>query len=132
MAQISQPMTQKLSNIAEALQHIQNPLNEATKKISDMADNNCRILKETIDPLTVTVEALKDQKGQLNEAQILQDMGAKEIRLLTNNPEKVYGLEGFGVEIVERVPIEMKPQKFDEFYLETKKNKMGHILPHLH
>ena len=65
-------------------------------------------------------------------AQILQDMGAKEIRLLTNNPEKVYGLEGFGVEIVERVPIEMKPQKFDEFYLETKKNKMGHILPHLH
>lgn len=67
MAQISQPMTQKLSNIAEALQHIQNPLNEATKKISDMADNNCRILKETIDPLTVTVEALKDQKGQLNE-----------------------------------------------------------------
>lgn len=44
-------------------------------------------------------------------------------------PGKVYGLEGFGVEIVERVPIEMKPQKFDEFYLETKKNKMGHILP---
>ena len=51
---------------------------------------------------------------------------------LTNNPEKIYGLEGFGVEIVERVPIEMEPQKFDEFYLETKKNKMGHILPHLH
>ena len=49
-------------------------------------------------------------------AQILQDIGAKEIRLLTNNPEKIYGLEGFGVEIVERVPIEMKPQKFDEFY----------------
>lgn len=65
-------------------------------------------------------------------AQMLQDMGAKEIRLLTNNPEKIYGLEGFGVEIVERVPIEMEPQKFDEFYLETKKNKMGHILPHLH
>ena len=50
-------------------------------------------------------------------------MGAKEIRLLTNNPEKVYGLEGFGVEIVERVPIEMKPQKFDEFTWKRKRIK---------
>lgn len=65
-------------------------------------------------------------------AQILQDLGARELRLLTNNPLKIYGLEGFGVEIVERVPIEMPAQKFDEFYLETKKNKMGHILPHIH
>ncbi|KMO85882.1 GTP cyclohydrolase [Megasphaera cerevisiae DSM 20462] len=65
-------------------------------------------------------------------AQILQDLGAKELRLLTNNPEKIYGLEGFGVDITQRVSIEMPAQKFDEFYLETKKNKMGHILPHLH
>lgn len=54
-------------------------------------------------------------------AQILADLGAKELRLLTNNPEKVYGLDGFGVEIVERVPIEIAPQKDDIFYLRTKK-----------
>ena len=56
-------------------------------------------------------------------AQILADLGAKELRLLTNNPEKVYGLDGFGVEIVERVPIEIAPQKDDIFYLRTKKKK---------
>lgn len=61
-------------------------------------------------------------------AQILRDLGCKTLRLLTNNPEKVYGLSGFGLEIKERVPIQMDATPHDLFYLKTKRDRMGHIL----
>ncbi|SEP92536.1 3,4-dihydroxy 2-butanone 4-phosphate synthase / GTP cyclohydrolase II [Lachnospiraceae bacterium NE2001] len=60
--------------------------------------------------------------------QILVEMGVRNIRLLTNNPDKVYGLQGYRLDIVERVPIEVAPSAYDLFYLQTKKNKMGHML----
>lgn len=60
-------------------------------------------------------------------AQILRDLGIKELRLLTNNPSKIYGLDGLGLKIKERVPIEIAAQKYDKFYLDTKARRMGHI-----
>jgi len=61
-------------------------------------------------------------------AQILADLGLKTIRLLTNNPRKVVGLEGYGLEIVEQVPIRIKPNPHNAKYLQTKKEKLGHLI----
>jgi 3,4-dihydroxy 2-butanone 4-phosphate synthase/GTP cyclohydrolase II len=61
-------------------------------------------------------------------AQILVNLGLRRIRLMTNNPRKIVGIEGYGLKVVERVPIEIPPREANERYLRTKKNKLGHIL----
>ena len=61
-------------------------------------------------------------------AQILSDLGLKRIRLITNNPRKIIGLEGHGLEVVDRIPLVISPNAFNEKYLETKENKLGHML----
>jgi 3,4-dihydroxy 2-butanone 4-phosphate synthase/GTP cyclohydrolase II len=62
-------------------------------------------------------------------AQILADLGVRRMRLMTNNPRKVVGLEGYGLEIVERVPLVVRPNELNRRYLETKQRKLGHLLP---
>ena len=61
-------------------------------------------------------------------AQILADLGLKTIRLLTNNPRKIVGLEGYGLQIVEQMPIKVKPNPHNVRYLNTKREKLGHLL----
>jgi 3,4-dihydroxy 2-butanone 4-phosphate synthase/GTP cyclohydrolase II len=61
-------------------------------------------------------------------AQILVDLGVRKMRLMTNNPKKIKGLEGYNLEVVERVPIEIPSKDENRYYLQTKKDKMGHIL----
>ncbi len=61
-------------------------------------------------------------------AQILVALGVRKMRMMTNNPKKIIGLEGYGLEVIERVPIEIEPNEINKKYLKTKKEKMGHIL----
>jgi 3,4-dihydroxy 2-butanone 4-phosphate synthase / GTP cyclohydrolase II len=63
-------------------------------------------------------------------AQILEDLGVRKMKLLTNNPKKVVGLEGYGLEIVERIGLEIAPNPINQVYLETKRDKLGHIISH--
>lgn len=69
-----------------------------------------------------------DEREYYIGAQILKDLGVKTLRLLTNNPDKVYQLKDYGMEIKERVPIQMKATPYDLFYLRTKQEKMGHMI----
>ncbi|MCY8933499.1 bifunctional 3,4-dihydroxy-2-butanone-4-phosphate synthase/GTP cyclohydrolase II [Bacillus atrophaeus] len=81
-----------------------------------------------------TVEAnealgfLPDLRNYGIGAQILRDLGVREMKLLTNNPRKIAGLEGYGLQIAERVPLQMKAKEHNKKYLETKMDKLGHLL----
>ncbi len=61
-------------------------------------------------------------------SQILRDLGLRKLRIMTNNPKKIYGIDGFGLQVVEEVPIRIPPGEHNRFYLETKREKMGHKL----
>jgi 3,4-dihydroxy 2-butanone 4-phosphate synthase/GTP cyclohydrolase II len=61
-------------------------------------------------------------------AQILMDLGLKKIRLMTNNPQKVIGLEGYGIQILDRIPLLIEPNEFNRGYMNAKESKMGHLL----
>jgi len=69
-----------------------------------------------------------DQRDYGVGAQILRDLGVRKIKLITNNPKKRTGLIGYGLEIVENIPIETTPNTFNEKYLTTKRDKMGHSI----
>lgn len=81
-----------------------------------------------------TVEAnlhlghMADERDYGVGAQILQQLGVQQMRLLSNNPIKRIGLEGYGLEVVETIPLEIQPNEYNAFYMQTKKERMGHIL----
>jgi len=64
-------------------------------------------------------------------AQILRDLGARQIRLITNNPNKIEGLQTYGIEVVERIPLEVPPHPGNLHYLRTKQRKLGHLFSDL-
>ena len=84
--------------------------------------------KDTVEA-NVLLGFAPDQRDYGIGAQILSDLGLSTIRLMTNNPAKRAGLEGYGLKVVERVPLEIKSNEFNQKYMHIKKTKMGHILP---
>ena len=64
-------------------------------------------------------------------AEILADLGTRQLRWMTNNPKKISGIAGFGLKVVERIPLMINHNEVNQFYLETKVKKMGHILTNL-
>ena len=77
-------------------------------------------------------DSLPDLREYWSGAQILRNLGCKSLRLLTNNPDKVYGLSGFSLEIVPSAcPSRSAPQEHDRRYLQTKAHRMGHLLEHV-
>lgn len=82
---------------------------------------------DTLDA-NLTLGFAADEREYYIGAQILRDLGISDIRLLTNNPDKVYQLKDFGLEISQRIPLQMEATVHDRFYLKTKQERMGHIL----
>jgi 3,4-dihydroxy 2-butanone 4-phosphate synthase/GTP cyclohydrolase II len=89
-----------------------------------------KLQEEGLDTVDANVELGfdADERDYGVGAQILRELGVKKMRLMTNNPIKRIGLEGYGLEITENIPIEVKPNPHNEFYMHTKKEKMGHNL----
>jgi len=89
-----------------------------------------KLQEEGLDTVDANVELgfNADERDYGVGATILHELGVKKMRLMTNNPIKRIGLEGYGLEITENVPIEVEPNKYNEFYMQTKKEKMGHDL----
>jgi len=83
--------------------------------------------KDTVEA-NIELGFLPDLRNYGIGAQILRDIGVRKMRLMTNNPKKIIGLNAYGLEIVERVPIEIEANTTNKNYLETKKNKLGHLL----
>ena len=75
-----------------------------------------------------SIEQKEDERDYVGGEQILSKMGVRDMRLITNNPVKRTGLEGFGLRVVENVPIEIAPNEYNRAYLHTKRARMGHDL----